>query len=348
MSTSSTNKGYVKQSTGENPNTWGTTLNASLIDIIDTNLGGSLSLSVAGSSDVALSTAQQQNLFYTFTGLLTGNISVTWASAKGGLFNVYNNTTGNFTLTVKPVGGTGVVIPQGRRYTVGSDGTTSFFAETQVTGYLSAIVPVAVQSSTVTITIASPGVITWANHGLPAGCPVSFTTTGALPTGLATGTTYYVTSGATLLTSSLTLSTTVANAMAGTSINTTGSQSGTHTAANATTQVPGSTIINLGGLLLTQGVWDVSGIANWFAGGSSVANNSYAWINTVSVAVPTTLSGYDLRVSATVAGSGFAQATGTRRITVASGTQVVYISGQAAISVGPFQANASIEARLVG
>lgn len=51
--------------------------------------------------------------------------------------------------------------------------------------------PVA-KSTTVTISNASPGVVTWTGHGLEANTPVVFSTTGALPTGLTAGTTYYV------------------------------------------------------------------------------------------------------------------------------------------------------------
>lgn len=78
------------------------------------------------------------------------------------------------------------------------------------------------QRSTVTMTIASPGVVTYANHGFAVDTPIVFTTTGALPTGLSAGTTYYVRSP--------TVSTFQVSATAGgASINTTGSQSGTHT-----------------------------------------------------------------------------------------------------------------------
>lgn len=85
-----------------------------------------------------------------------------------------------------------------------------------------------VKSSTVSITIASPGVVTWNSHGLSANDPVKFTTTGALPTGLTAGTTYYVV-GASLTTNTFQVSATAG----GTAINTSGSQSGTHTAINA-------------------------------------------------------------------------------------------------------------------
>ena len=78
-------------------------------------------------------------------------------------------------------------------------------------------------SSTVTITIASPGVISWATNGLPDGTPVVLTTTGALPTGLVAGTIYYVVNRAA---GTFQLSATVDGAP----IVTTGSQSGVHTA----------------------------------------------------------------------------------------------------------------------
>lgn len=48
-------------------------------------------------------------------------------------------------------------------------------------------------SSTVTISVADPGVVTWVGHGLVAGQPIVFTNSGgALPTGLSTGVVYYV------------------------------------------------------------------------------------------------------------------------------------------------------------
>ncbi len=77
-------------------------------------------------------------------------------------------------------------------------------------------------TSTVTITVASPAVVTWTAHGLSNGWPVQFSTTGALPTGLVAGTTYYVLGAATNTFQ-------LAATPAGTAINTSGSQSGTQT-----------------------------------------------------------------------------------------------------------------------
>lgn len=86
---------------------------------------------------------------------------------------------------------------------------------------------------TVTMTIASPCVVTLTNHGLRAGTGVVFSTTGALPTGITAGTTYYAKStGA----NTFNLYDTEANAIAGGAtgrVNTSGSQSGTHTIKSA-------------------------------------------------------------------------------------------------------------------
>ena len=79
---------------------------------------------------------------------------------------------------------------------------------------------------TFTITIAAPGVVTLNAHGLVTGDPIYFTTTGALPTGLAINTVYYAIR---IDANTIRLATTYANAVAGTAINTTGSQSGVHT-----------------------------------------------------------------------------------------------------------------------
>jgi len=77
----------------------------------------------------------------------------------------------------------------------------------------------------VTITIATPGVFTLGSGGLTDTMAIILLTSGALPTGLVSGTVYYV-SGASG--STFKLSTTYANAIAGTYITTSGTQSGTH------------------------------------------------------------------------------------------------------------------------
>ncbi len=84
-------------------------------------------------------------------------------------------------------------------------------------------------SSPVTISLATPGVISWPNHSLPIGEAVQFETTVALPTGLTAGTTYYV-SSAGYGANGFQVADTKAHALAGTnSVNTSGSQSGVQT-----------------------------------------------------------------------------------------------------------------------
>lgn len=80
----------------------------------------------------------------------------------------------------------------------------------------------AIDSATITVTIASPGVVTWTGHTLSNGDIVVFTSTGALPTGITAGTNYFVVNAAT---DTFQISAT----SGGAAINTSGSQSGTHT-----------------------------------------------------------------------------------------------------------------------
>lgn len=76
----------------------------------------------------------------------------------------------------------------------------------------------------VTVTIASPGVITFANHGLVANQQVVFSSNGALPTGISAAVMYYVV-GASITTNTFQISATINGA----AINTSGTQSGTQT-----------------------------------------------------------------------------------------------------------------------
>lgn len=79
------------------------------------------------------------------------------------------------------------------------------------------------EESTVTISNADPAVVSWADHGLTAGTPVTFSTTGTLPAGLVAGQVYYVVSPAAGTFS-------VAAAPGGTPIETTSAGTGVHTA----------------------------------------------------------------------------------------------------------------------
>lgn len=116
---------------------------------------------------------------------------------------------------------------RGLFYARKSDGSILIFAATSLRLYTLnsttfAWVPVS-KVQTCTISNASPAVVTLSGHGLIAGDPVQFTTTGTLPTGLSAGVTYYVISAG-LTSSAFEVSAT----LGGSAINTSGAGSGTH------------------------------------------------------------------------------------------------------------------------
>jgi hypothetical protein len=149
-------------------------------------------------------------------------------------------------------------------------------------------------TATVTISQASPAVVSWTGHGLNIGSAVNFTTTGALPSGLSVGTTYYVSAqgfGA----NSFSVSTSVDNALAGTSVNTSSAGSGTYTAISQAI-FASATDVNITGLSLTAGDWDVSGNVVFAIGATTTVSNIQASISTVSATRDADLSQRSQRV----------------------------------------------------
>jgi hypothetical protein len=98
--------------------------------------------------------------------------------------------------------------------------------DTGVTDYLISLANG--RRATVTMTIASPGVVSFTGHGLQPGSGIVFSTTGALPTGVTAGTRYYVISAG-LSDDTFRFAAT----QGGSAINTSGSQSGVHTLVSA-------------------------------------------------------------------------------------------------------------------
>jgi hypothetical protein len=127
------------------------------------------------------------------------------------------NSTGNTLTKATLTAGTGISITNGAgSITIASSGGDA--------GRLLNTQYFTTPTMTVTISIASPAVITFATGSVPQdGSQVVFTTTGALPTGITASTVYYVINAGT---STCNISATVG----GSAINTSGTQSGTHTA----------------------------------------------------------------------------------------------------------------------
>lgn len=142
--------------------------------------------------------------------------------------NLTNIPSAALTGSIVPYGG--VIIPAGYLECDGTAVSRATYA---------ALLAALINTHTVTLTIASPCVVSWTAHGLKEGMPFIPTTTGALPTNLTPGVTYYV-KGPT--TNAFNLSATPGGA----AINTTGSQSGTHTGTVAPWGIgDGSTTFNV-------------------------------------------------------------------------------------------------------
>lgn len=118
---STPNKGFSIQNTGANVGTWGAELNTNTISIIDSNLGGLLSLSLTN-ANVTLSTAQAQNGLHRFSGVLSANVIITYP-AVGSFYVVENATTGNFSITLTNGAGTSVIPPRSTRAFIATDAT---------------------------------------------------------------------------------------------------------------------------------------------------------------------------------------------------------------------------------
>lgn len=141
-STYTTNKniekpGYNDYST--NPTGWSGPINSDW-DVIDRSFGGVQVKNPTGvSGTVVLTTSEYQapilvvGTSISGTATLTANVNYQIPSGVGGVWTVYNNTTGSFTVTISSGGGgTTVDITQGLHTLVYSDGTNIFRAENSV------------------------------------------------------------------------------------------------------------------------------------------------------------------------------------------------------------------------
>jgi len=126
-----------RQTTGENAGNWGNLVNY-VFNRIDSSVKGYINVDVSGSSNVTLTSNnsttntddsstddQVHNKVIEFSGALTGNINV-FTDAVEGEYIVFNNTSGSYSLTYAPTGGTGVIIPQGSKSVVYTDGSVMY------------------------------------------------------------------------------------------------------------------------------------------------------------------------------------------------------------------------------
>ena len=182
--------GFALPTTGDLSGTWGTTVNNSITDLIDSAIAGTTTLSA--NADVTLSTTngaanQARNAIILWTasnGVTTRNIT---APAQSKAYVVINAGTGSIVFRGSgPT--TGVTIPSGTRALVAWNGTdfvkvisNPIVLTTDVSGILpvanggtATATPSLVQGSNVTITGAWPNQTIAAVSGITAGQSIAF------------------------------------------------------------------------------------------------------------------------------------------------------------------------------
>ncbi len=189
-------------------------------------------------------------------------------------------------------------------------------------------------TATVTITIASPAVISWTAHGLTAGTGISFTTTGALPTGLTAGTGVYF-----VIPTGLTANTFEISATPfGAAVNTSGSQSGTHSGFSSITAASSGVWFNVNAIQLTAGDWDIFGAIHFGAAGTSASSwsaslsGTSATVSTLSDTISGSNGPSDVRASAVL--SSVENLAAGRGRALLSGTTTIYLVGSVTYTGG--------------
>jgi hypothetical protein len=128
-STFTPNKNLEQPSLGSYNDAWATPVNADWA-AIDNAFGGTVTVALTGGT-VVLTINQYQPPNIILTGTLTSNAVVLFPLV-GGIWSVWNNTTGPFTVVLENdvIGSRGVFIPQGLRALVVADGGNVDFATT--------------------------------------------------------------------------------------------------------------------------------------------------------------------------------------------------------------------------
>jgi len=120
---------FEKMADGEKNNTWGQILNNNVFELIEDAVSGLSSVALAA-GDATLTTNngaadEARSAMLKFTGVLPANRTVT-IPAVTKTYVIWNATTGNYTVTIKTSGGTGITVPQGFIVAVMCDGTDTY------------------------------------------------------------------------------------------------------------------------------------------------------------------------------------------------------------------------------
>jgi hypothetical protein len=173
--------------------------------------GAFVTLTDAATVAIDMSLANQYNL--RIAGNRTLGTPTNAVAGQQGIINIYQDPTGSRTLAYSFI----YAWAGGTAGTLSTPGCTRDMLAYSVDAF---------NTGNFTVTIAAPGVGTMTNHGFINGHKVQLSTTGALPTGLAASTTYWL---RVIDANTFNFCTSLANVASGTYITTTGSQSGVHT-----------------------------------------------------------------------------------------------------------------------
>lgn len=138
MSTYSTNLALTLIGTGEEAGTWGTTTNTNLGTLLEQAISGYVTQTVTDGAATVLTipngaSGVARNMYIELTGTLTAARTVEVPANKK-LYYVYNNTTGGYAVTFKVTGQTGVSIPNGKKYSLVSNGSDIVAAINEIVG----------------------------------------------------------------------------------------------------------------------------------------------------------------------------------------------------------------------
>lgn len=114
------------QATGEQTNTWGLTLNNGVFTLVDTAVAGVTVVPVS-SSDVSLTTAngavdESRAAVLSVQGALSNNVNIIIPNLTK-TYDVWNGTSGAFTVGIKTASGVAVTVTQGETTRVWCDGS---------------------------------------------------------------------------------------------------------------------------------------------------------------------------------------------------------------------------------
>jgi len=257
--------------------------------------------------------------------------------------------TATQTLTNKTIIASGTITPS---QTVGIVGTTTNnnVQAGSLGEFVTSKCPGPSTTATITVTIASPAVVTWSGHPFSGtapradACPVVFTTTGALPTGITAGTNYWVVP-TTISGNTFSIATSIANAISETKVNTSGTQSGTHTGTAGTVLSTGTTK-DVTGIFLTAGDWDCSATSDFQFGATTSFTNLAGSISTATNTLGGQDTGFDYETPASVPTAAFDMAWPISNVRqLLGGSTNVLLTTQGTFTVSTLKSYGSIRCR---